>query len=202
MITLLIILFTTIVSYLAFRNREIFSKYMLNSYMVYHKKDYKRLLSHGFIHADWGHLFFNMFTLYFFGVSLESNLGAISSFPSLLYIFIYLSAIVIASVPSVQKNKNNHWYNSVGASGGVAAILFASILFDPMTGIYIFLIPIPIPGFIFGLAYLYYSHYMSKKGGDNINHEAHFVGALYGFTIPIFFEPMLLKLFFNQLISW
>lgn len=201
MITLIIIFITSIISYMAFKDYAMFNKYKMNAYMVHNKKDYVRLLSHGFLHADWSHLIFNMITLYFFGSQLEKYLASISSFPSVLYVFIYLSAIVAASVPSVFKHKNDSWYNSVGASGGVAAILFASILFNPMVGIYIFLIPLPIPGVIFGIAYLYYSHYMSRRGGDNINHEAHFVGAVYGFVVPILFEPGLVLAFVNQIIS-
>ena len=199
-ITLFIILITSLVSIVAFSNRNIFDKLKLNPYMVFHKKEYFRVISHAVLHADWTHLFFNMFTLFFFGKYAERYLAIYFDNGTLLYIGLYIAGIIVASVPSIIKHKNNHWYNSIGASGAVAAVLFTAIFFDPRMSIYLFLIPIPIPGFVFGIAYLAYSHYMSKKDSDNINHDAHFAGAVFGFVLPIILNPKLFTIFLNNLL--
>jgi len=198
-ITLLIIILIVITSVTAWQNRTMFDKLKLNPYMVYHKKEYIRIVSHSLLHADWMHLIFNMLTLYFFGEFVESGLSLYFKSGVLLYILLFILGAVISSIPSVLKHKNNHWYNSVGASGAVAAILFAGILFEPKLGIYIFFIPIPIPGYLFGIAYLAYSHYMSRKNADNINHDAHFAGAVFGFLFPILLKPDLVQIFIYKL---
>ncbi len=153
--------------------------------MVIKKREYFRIISHTLLHADWPHLIFNMLTLYFFGQYVEQALDMYFNNGIFLFILLYLSGGFVSSIPSILKHKNDHWYNSVGASGAVAAILFAGIFFDPKLGIYLFFIPIPIPGYLFGLAYLVYSHYMSKKSNDNVNHDAHLTGAIFGFLFPL-----------------
>ncbi|MFN8254699.1 MAG: rhomboid family intramembrane serine protease [Bacteroidales bacterium] len=198
-ITLFIILFTVLISVTAFRNVELFDKLKLNSYMVAKKKEYYRMVSHTFLHADWMHLIFNMITMYFFGEYAELQIKANFGAGSVLFVGLYLFGGVVATLPSVIKHKNDHWYNSVGASGAVAAVLFTSILFDPWMGIQFYFIPIPIPGFIFGVAYLVYSQYMSSKSRDNINHDAHFAGAVFGFIFPVILKPTLIHTFIINL---
>jgi len=180
--TYIIILITVIISIYANRNKFIFEKYKFNAYLTYHKKQWYRLVSHGFLHStnSYDHLIFNMLSLFFFGPVLEVYLNS-----HLLFAVLYLSSIVIASLSSLYKHKDNYYYNSIGASGGVSAIIFACIFFDPMSSIYIMFIPIPVPGFIYGIAYLVYSQYMSRKNSDNVNHDAHFLGAVYGFIFPL-----------------
>lgn len=203
-LTYFFIALTALVSVPAFSNRELFDKLKFNAYLIFHKKEWHRLLSHGFVHADWGHLFFNMLAFFFFGVNVEMwfNLlkekGVISFMP-LHYGLLFLGGIIVASIPSLLKHKNDHWYNSVGASGGVASVVFASIFFEPHLPIYFYFIPIPIPGFIFGIAYLAYSQYMSKKQTDNINHDAHLYGALFGLAYPILIDYELVFHFINRL---
>lgn len=197
MLTYIIIAITAVISISSFSNFNVFSKLQFNAYQVYHRKQWYRLLSHGFIHADWMHLIFNMLTLFFFGPIVESYLHS-----KVLFIVFYLSSIITASLPTLKKQKDNAWYNSVGASGGVSAIVFASILFNPLNKLFVFMIPIPIPAIIFGVAYLWYSHYMSKHGHDNINHSAHFIGAVYGFVFPIIFNPGFFMDFIYQLTHW
>ncbi len=204
--TYLLIALTVIVSILCMQNESLFNKLKFNAYMVWHRKEYYRLLTHGFVHAGWGHLIVNMFVLYFFGRSSESVLkqldfsGYISMYP-LIYVLMYLLSIVFASSISLFQHKHNHWYNSVGASGAVAAVLFFFIFFNPWEKIYMLLIPIPIPGIVFAVLYLAYSHYMSKKGSDNVNHDAHLLGALFGFVFPLFIDLALFKVFLQQLTS-
>jgi membrane associated rhomboid family serine protease len=194
MITILIILVTALVSYSAFQKPELFSKLQFNAYQAFHSKQYYRLFSHGFIHADWGHLIFNMISLYFFGSNVEHLLES-----RFMYVVLYLSAIGIASITSLIKYRNNYYYNSVGASGGVSAVIFASILLEPGIKIIILPIPIPIPGIIYGLIFLAYSHFMSKRGRDNINHDAHLLGAVYGFLFPLLINPEYFSNFIRQI---
>ncbi len=200
-ITLFIIILTSLVSIAGFRNRELFDKLKLNPYLIIHKKEYFRVFSHAVLHADWTHLGFNMFTLYFFGSSAEKYFNHFFEHGKLMFVMLYIIGIIVSAIPSIIKHKNDHWYNSIGASGAVAAVLFASIFFDPRMGIYIFLIPIPIPGFVFGIAYLVYSQYMGKKNTDNINHEAHITGAIFGFLFPLVLNPGLFSIFWNGLMN-
>lgn len=200
-ITIFIILLTVLISISAWRNKELFDKLKFNPYLVFHKKEYFRLFTHAFLHADWTHLIFNMITLFFFGEFVEEGLKAYFSMGIFLYILLFCLGAIIASIPTLFKHKNNHWYNSVGASGAVAAVLFASILLEPKEmEIYLYLIPIGIPAYIFGIAYLVYSHYMSRKNADNINHDAHFAGAVFGFAFPVLLKPGLFELFIYKLI--
>lgn len=200
-ITIFIIILIVLISITAWQNKALFDKLKLNPYMVYHKKEYFRIVSHSLLHADWMHLIFNMLTLYFFGEFVEGGLNLYFKSGFLLFILLFFLGAVISSIPSVLKHKNDQWYNSVGASGAVAAILFAGIFFEPKLGIYIFFIPIPIPGYLFGIAYLAYSHYMSRKNTDNINHDAHFAGAIFGFLFPLMLKPDLFNIFLYKLIG-
>lgn len=206
MITIIIIAVTVGISAIAFNNQQILEKLLLSPYRIAHQKEYFRIVTHGFVHADWMHLLINMFVLWSFGNALQlwfNQLAIVNliSSPVLHILIIYLGGIIISSLSSIVKNKNNYYYKSVGASGAVSAIVFASIFFDPWQSLYLFAI-IPIPGILFGAAYLWYSHYMSKKGGDNINHDAHFYGALFGLVYPVLIDPSLVTHFFSQLISF
>lgn len=201
--TIFFVALTSLISIIAFNRRDIFDKFTLNPYAVVHKKEWYRVLSHGFIHADWVHLIVNMLVLYSFGTSIEKifkQLAAenIINSPALSYSLLYFLGMIIASVSSIYKHKDDVWYNSVGASGAVSAVLFAHIFFLPLKSVYFYAL-IPIPGILFGVLYLGYSHYMSKRGKDNINHEAHFLGAVFGFLFPIALDFQLIQYFLNQL---
>lgn len=203
--TILIILITGIISYVAMRNPSMQSKLQFNAYQIVHRHEYYRLLTHGFIHGGWSHLLVNMFVLYFFGRSAEYYLQSLAAagllkFPSLVYLVFYLAALIVASSVSLIKQKDNVWYNAVGASGAVAAILFLCIFFDPWQPVYFYGI-IRVPGIIFGALYLVYSQVMIRRGGDNIAHEAHFMGAVFGFIFPLFIDLGLFKDFLGNLFS-
>lgn len=193
---------TLIVSYFAFNNTALLHKLIMYPYGMKAPKEYYRLLTSGFIHADWNHLIFNMFTLYFFGAIVEHVLqgitGAIAGIA--LYIFLYLSSIVVSSLPALIKQKNNSYYRSLGASGGVSAILFFSIYYFPWSKISILFIPIGIPAILFAILYTLYSYYMSKKGMDNIGHDAHLGGGLYGFLFAFLIDPSHGLMFLQQLL--
>jgi membrane associated rhomboid family serine protease len=195
--TIIIIVITVLVSMAAFSNEEVYSRLILWPKIMHKPSEYYRLLSSGFIHADWGHLFFNMLTLYFFGRIVEVSFAELGM--PLLFLILYLAGIVVASMPSFLKNKNNDYYRSLGASGGVSSVLFASVYFSPWDKIYFYFIPIGIPAIIFSVLYLVYSAYMERKGGDNINHNAHFWGAIFGFMFAFVFDPTHGHIFFDQL---
>jgi membrane associated rhomboid family serine protease len=199
-ITYIIIGFTCLISIAAFNNPDITYKMKHWPYQEARQGEYYRWLTGGFLHADYMHLIFNMFTLYFFGHNVEN--WFMNLFPAAgitLYLVFYLASIVAASSATYYKFKNSAHFASIGASGAVAAVLFASILLDPAIEVGFFFIPIPIPGFIFGIAYLWYSSYAARLGGDNIDHTAHFFGAVFGFFFPVLLEPGLLPRFFEQL---
>jgi len=203
--TYVIIALTSIISILAFNNRNLFLRLQFNAYQVYHRKEYYRLLTHGFIHANWWHLGVNMLVLYFFGTYVEFILKELAmqsllKYPLLVYLILYLSAIVFASTISLVRFKDSHWYNSVGASGAVSATTFFYIFFEPWQILRLYM-AIPIPAIIFAILYLVYSQYMSRRGGDNINHDAHFLGAIYGFIFPLFIDLSLFRYFITQLFS-
>ncbi len=197
--TLVIVIITIIISIVCFKRRDVFEKLLLSPYRVKHNKEWWRIITHGFVHADYVHLAVNMLVLYSFGEAVETwlNVG-FTHFPVMHYLILYFGGMVVASVPSLVKYKDVYNYASVGASGAVSAVLFAFIFFQPWSKLY-FMGILPIPGVIFGPLYLWYSSYMSKRGGDNVNHDAHMYGALFGFVYPMFIEPSLLTHFINQL---
>lgn len=200
MITLIIILITVLVSVLCFRGMLDINALKFNAYGVWHRTQWHRMLSYGLVHAGWGHLFFNMLTLYFFGTVVERYFQASFGTASVaLYVVFYVSAIAVSTIGDLIKYKDDYIYNAVGASGAVSAVLFASILFEPKMGIYIYLIPIPIPGYIFAPLYLLYCWYMAKRNMDNIGHTAHFWGAIYGLAFPLICRPDIFWHFLSQL---
>jgi len=196
--TLIIIIITVIISASAFNNQKVMQDLILYPRLMDSPKTYYRLFTSGFIHADWMHLIFNMFTLFFFGRNVEF-IFQMTGMHSYSFLILYFLGIVVASLPSFYKHRNNSYYRSLGASGGVAAILFAFVYFAPWETIYIWFIPVPT--IIAAIAYLIYSAYMAKKGGDNINHDAHFYGAAFGFIFTIIFEPTHGQLFIQQLLQ-
>lgn len=187
MITLVILLVTAAVSILCFTGRLNIHSWMFNAYQVWHRKQWHRMLSYGLVHGGWAHLIFNMLTLYFFGPVVERHFSAAFGSPAgpVLFTVLYVSALAVSTVGDLIKYRDDYNYNAAGASGAVSAILFASILFEPKMGIYIFLIPIPIPGYVFAPLYLLYCWYMARQNRDNIGHTAHFWGAVYGLVFPL-----------------
>jgi membrane associated rhomboid family serine protease len=184
--TIAIILITVLVSIPAMQDQRLINKLILwPKLMKNQPNEYYRLLSSGFIHADWGHLFFNMFTLYFSGNIVEQIFSQLHT--PWLYVLLYLSAIIVASLPSFFKHQNNAYYRALGASGGVSAILFASVYFYPWGRIYVYFFKMP--SIVFAILYLVYSAYMSKRGQDNIGHDAHFWGAVYGIVFTFLADP-------------
>lgn len=191
--TILIVVVTAVISIMGFSNRRIINELIMDPILI-NSGQYYRLLTSGFVHSDYMHLIFNMFTLYSFGTYMESFFNIHGKF---LYIIVYLVGIIVSSIPTYIKNRNNTRYLALGASGGVSAILFSSILLNPWATLGIFFIPCP--AIIFGVLYLGYSWYMNKKGTDNIGHEAHFYGAIFGLAITIIIEPRVFPYFVEAL---
>jgi membrane associated rhomboid family serine protease len=144
-------------------------------------KQYYRFITCGFIHADIGHLFFNMYAFYLFGNITEEIFSAIfGDYGKLLYVIMYVVALIACLIPSFLKNRNNSSYKSLGASGAVSAVVFAYIIFNPLQGVGLIFIPIYMMGFLLGIIYLVVSYLLDKRGGSHINHSAHIWGALFG----------------------
>ncbi len=181
-INIVIIAITVLISFSAFNNEELQSKLFFSPYLVTKRGEWWRVPSHAFVHADYLHLFFNMYVLYNFGgyieEFLEGQYGAVLG--GLYYIGLYLGGVLFASLPAFRKNSENPMYRSVGASGAVSAVLFAFILLYPKVPLMLLFIPIPIPAFIFGALYLAFESYSNKKGRTNIAHDAHIAGAIFG----------------------
>lgn len=201
MMTLFLIIATVAVSLLCFYGGLDFQALKFSAYDVWHRRKWWQLFSYGFVHGSWGHLFFNMLTLFFFGRVVETYFVAVWGHPAgqILYAVLYVTALAVSTVWDLFKYKDNWGYSAVGASGAVSAILFASILFEPRMGIYIYLIPIPIPGYIFAPLYLLYCWYMARRNADNIGHSAHFWGAVYGLVFPLLLRPEIFRHFLNTL---
>lgn len=196
MITYIIIGITVLVSYLCFNNAELFRKLALIPYRTVKNNEWYRLITHGFVHADMTHLLVNMFTFWSFGTYIENGFGYLG-FGTWGFLGLYFGGMIFASIYDLVKHHNDPYYVSIGASGAVSAILFSYILFDPWSKILLFAI-IPVPGIIFGVIYLAYCQYMAKRAGDNINHNAHFYGAVYGFLFPALLNPSLIKAFLSH----
>ena len=196
-ITIVIVAVTALVSWLAFNNRKLLDRLILWPPAIERQKQYDRLLTHGFIHADWMHLLFNMITLWSFGTLVERVFSEWIT-PAGFVLF-YLSAIVVAILPTYLQHRNDAQYRSLGASGGVSAVLFAFILFDPWSTLIIFPIPVPIPAILFAVLYVGYSIWMDRRGRDNVNHSAHLWGAAYGVLFTLVLEPKVLSHFIGQL---
>ena len=197
MLTLILIAVTVLVTWLAFNNPRLLDRLILWPPAIDRKHQYDRLLTHGFIHADWQHLLFNMLTLFFFGRFAEQVIG--SMIGPVGFVLFYLSAIVIAILPTYLRHRHDAQYRSLGASGAVSAVLFAFILVQPWSLIFVFFLPVP--AILYGVFYVGYSFWMDRQGSDNTNHSAHLSGAIYGVLFMLLMEPRIAGLFLERLAS-
>jgi membrane associated rhomboid family serine protease len=195
-ITIALIAVTCVVSWMAFNNRKLMDRLILWPPAIERHKQYDRLVGYGFIHADFMHLLFNMFTLFFFGRVMEGMIMELAGSP-LAYLGFYLAALVVSILPTYLKHQKDPNYRSLGASGAVSAVLFAFILVDPWATIGVMFIPMP--AIVFAVLYVGYSIWMDKRGGDNVNHGAHLAGAAFGVLFMVIMEPRVLGHFLQQL---
>lgn len=201
-LTYILIGVTTLVSLYAFQAPGFLAAAMMNPYAVQQRQQYYRLISSGFVHKDHVHLLWNMFSLYFFGTAIEREFHTLFGTAGAVYfIALYVLAVIVSDVPTLFKHKDNPHYNSLGASGGVAAVIFAYIIFEPLAYICIY-IALCMPGFILGGLYILFSWYQGRKSNDNINHDAHLYGALFGLVFCIIVAPSSIGNFFEQLKNW
>ncbi|MCL2074051.1 MAG: rhomboid family intramembrane serine protease [Marinilabiliaceae bacterium] len=196
---LIIIIVTCIISIIAFRS-ALMEKCQLNAWTIGQGKEYYRLFSYGFLHADAMHLIINMFVLWSFGGALLYYFDILfAEKGKFLFLLLYISAIPISAFYSVKKNKTNPEYNAVGASGAVSAVVYCVIFLNPYSMLRLW--GIPMPSIVFGIAYLIYSYIMAKKKVDNVGHDAHFWGAIYGFLFAGIFKPQLFVSFIRLLLE-
>lgn len=202
-LTVILIIMTSIISFQAFNSPIRKQQLVFHPASVKEFGQWHRFLTHGFIHADWGHLILNMYVLYIFGEPLESYFNMVlgPAMGRIGYLFMYITAIVISSIPAYVRHQDNHGYAALGASGATSAVVFGFILFHPWQW---FLFP-PLPAIIFGIGYLWYSSYMDKRGTDNIGHNAHFWGSVYGLLFTVssmaFAKPAMLQFFIDRLME-
>lgn len=185
-ITILILIITSVISFTAFSNQKIMDDLIFYPPAISNRNQWYRFVTNGFIHADITHLAFNMLSFYMFGEYVEKYFNALFDDKGrILFTAMYLTGLIICLIPTYLQNKNNYHYRSLGASGAVSAVVFAGIFLEPNIKIGLFILPPIIPGFIFGPLYLGLSAYMAKRGGDNVNHSAHFWGAIWGVVFVI-----------------
>jgi membrane associated rhomboid family serine protease len=194
--TLLLIAITVLVSWLALGNPQLLGRLILWPPAIGRQHQYDRLITHGFVHANLQHLLYNMITLYFFGRLIEQfqaqYIGRVG------FLLFYVSALVVAILPSYLKHRKDPSYRSLGASGAVSAVLFAFILLQPWSMIFVFVLPVP--AIVYALFYVGYSIWMDHHGRDNINHSAHLWGAGYGALFTLLMEPRVGPVFLQRLL--
>ena len=196
-VTFALIAVTVFVSWRAFNDRRLLDRLILWPPAVDRHRQYDRLVTHGFIHADAQHLLFNMITLFFFGRAIEPVF--VDRIGMLGFAAFYLSAIVMAIMPTYFRHQKDAGYRSLGASGAVSAVLFSFILFAPWSLIFVFFLPVP--AIVYAALYVGYSIWMDRRGGDNVNHSAHLWGAAYGVLFTVLMEPRVASTFVARLLS-
>jgi len=185
-VTIVIIAANVVISLKGFDDRSFFERYKFNVGSI-RRGEQIRMFSSGFLHADTTHLFMNMFTLYFFADTVVNGLS------NIYFIIIYIASLIFGNILSLYFHKDEYWYSAIGASGAVTGILYSAILLRPDMSLYMFFVPIPIPGYVFGIGYLLYSIYGMKNRIGNIGHDAHFGGAIGGYLITLILKPSLLE---------
>ena len=197
---ILIIVLTAAISIMAFGNQELFHKLKFNAYYIRQDKEWYRFFTYALVHADYGHLIINMFVLWSFGdIVIQFFTADFGPMAPLKFMLLYVGGVLFSTLFDYYKNKDDIYYNAVGASGAVSAVVFSSIILFPMGKIYFFFIPIGIPSWIFGILYLFYSAYMGRRGDDNIGHFAHFWGAVFGVVFTMFINHDYVSRFYQQL---
>lgn len=191
-ITYILIAANAIFSIIGFSNHGLVDKTIMWPYRVKRENQYYRFITSGFLHADWIHLFFNMFTLYFFGAAVETYFKIYGLGGNISYLVLYFISMIVADIPSYVKHKDDYGYRSLGASGAVSAVVFGAIVFDPWSRVYLYG-AIGISFAVYAVLFIIYCVYMGKQSRDNVNHDAHLWGAVFGlvFTLVLIsaFQP-------------
>lgn len=201
-VTLALIAINVIISLIAMNNQDVMSKAIMWPYGVKRHNQIYRFITSGFIHADYMHLFFNMFTLLFFGQVVEIYFSGYGLGGNIAYLVLYFLALIASDLPTYFKQKDNYNYHCLGASGAVSAVVFAAVVFDPWGSIYLYG-ALKISALVYAVLYIVYCVSMSRRGGDNVNHDAHLWGSLFGlgFTVALIaaMQPALFDFILEQL---
>ena len=172
-----------VISGIGLKSPAVIDKTILRPYWLTRRGEWERLVTSGFVHADLGHLIFNMITFFFFAFPLERTIG------SARFIILYFAGLVLSDLGTWYKHRNDPDYASLGASGAILAVLFAYIIYYPDRSLIIFPLPIPIPAPLFAVLYLAYSWWQSRQNRGRINHDAHIGGAITGLGFVALFDP-------------
>jgi len=183
MAALIILVVTIIVSVIGLSSPRVIERSLLRPSQVANGSGYAGLLTSGFVHADVGHMIFNLITFYSFAFKLEPVIGSVK------FVVLYFSSLLIAGLGTVFQHRNDPNYASLGASGAILGVLFASIVYFPRQSLYILPLPVPIPAPLFAVGYLAYTWYSSRTRRGNINHDAHLFGALAGLAFVLLTDP-------------
>jgi membrane associated rhomboid family serine protease len=202
-ITVILIIITCLTSFYGINNATFMERWMFIPYRMKRDKQWDRFITSGFIHKDYMHLLFNIFTFYFFGGVVEQVLAYTFgvTIGGVVYVGFYLLAIIISDIPTYLKNQDYSYYRALGASGGTAATVFASIIILPLSDICLFGI-LCLPGFILGVLFLLYSYFKGKNQDDAINHDAHMYGAVFGVAFILIVSPSSATTFIDQVLSY
>jgi membrane associated rhomboid family serine protease len=184
---------TILLSIYGFKRQDFLSKMLFSPYQVYHHRKWFQLVTSGLVHNDFFHLLFNMITFYFFAFHLEIAIGSQN------FAIIYIGSLVLSHLLTLSKNKDNYNYRSLGASGAISGVIFSSILIFPTNKMIIMPIPIPLPSVVFGVAYLVWCRFATSRANDNINHDAHFSGAVAGVILMLLLEGRSIILIWKNL---
>ena len=194
-LSLVIIAVTCLVSIVAFNNARLLERLILWPPAISREHQYDRLVTYGLVHASAGHLFVNMFTLFFFSPLIEQVYAIFLG--RLGFVVFYIGALIVSILPTFLANRDNPHYRSLGASGAVSAVVFAYVLLQPWTTIYLYFVPVP--AIVYAVLYVFYSIYMDKRSSDNVNHSAHLWGAAFGVSFTLLMNPHLFSLFMAAL---
>ena len=188
-ITEIIVILTCLISWQALNNQGLRDQFLFVPFAVKHSNEYHRIVSHVLVHADFSHLAFNMISLFYLGGYLEAELiNAYGSVGMYYYIILYISGGVAATIFPYYKNSDNSMYRSLGASGAVSAVVFATILWEPQLELMLMFIPVPIKAYVLGPIYLAIEYYSMRKGASGIAHDAHLGGALFGILFVLLID--------------
>jgi membrane associated rhomboid family serine protease len=201
-ITLIIIIFTALISYQGFNRYAVIERLKHSPVLESRNKEYYRLLTSGFVHADWTHLLINMFVLYSFGGTIESYITSLFPNPlgNIIFLLLYMLNVIVANIPTAIVHKDNPSFSSIGASGAVSGMVSIFILLNPWAILNLFFV-IPVPAIIAGIGYLIYSSWAAKKGHGRLDHMAHFAGAIGGMLMITLLDVDILSHFMTRLIS-